>query len=275
MNVAESDRADLAEIDAFCDTLWLEDGLAKASLASYRSDLIHLSNWLSEQKLAALCQADALALMRFIALLSQTLRASSQARYISTLRRFYRHLLARGRIKDDPTLRIAMPAKPSRLPKVLSELQVDILLAAPDTETALGQRDRAMLETLYATGLRVSELVGLKLHEVNFDMGVVRVFGKGNKERLVPLGEEAIDWLRRYLADARLALLEGRQSDDLFVTARGSGMTRQAFWQLVKRYALVAGMDPAQAYAAADRRLYEAKRGGRDRVQASTPPPPH
>ena len=246
MNVAESDRADLAEIDAFCDTLWLEDGLAKASLASYRSDLIHLSNWLSEQKLAALCQADALALMRFIALLSQTLRASSQARYISTLRRFYRHLLARGRIKDDPTLRIAMPAKPSRLPKVLSELQVDILLAAPDTETALGQRDRAMLETLYATGLRVSELVGLKLHEVNFDMGVVRVFGKGNKERLVPLGEEAIDWLRRYLADARLALLEGRQSDDLFVTARGSGMTRQAFWQLVKRYALVAGMDPAR-----------------------------
>ena len=246
MNVAESDRADLAEIDAFCDTLWLEDGLAKASLASYRSDLIHLSNWLSEQKLAALCQADALSLMRFIALLSQTLRASSQARYISTLRRFYRHLLARGRIKDDPTLRIAMPAKPSRLPKVLSELQVDILLAAPDTETALGQRDRAMLETLYATGLRVSELVGLKLHEVNFDMGVVRVFGKGNKERLVPLGEEAIDWLRRYLADARLALLEGRQSDDLFVTARGSGMTRQAFWQLIQRYALVAGMDPAR-----------------------------
>ena len=184
--------------------------------------------------------------MRFIAILSQTLRASSQARYISTLRRFYRHLLARGRISVDPTLKIAMPAKPSRLPKVLSEVQVEALLDAPKTDTLLGQRDRAMLETLYASGLRVSELVGLRLHEVNFDMGVLRVFGKGSKERLVPLGEEAIDWLRRYLADARPALLGQRQTDDLFVTARASAMTRQAFWQLIKRYALQAGMDPAR-----------------------------
>ncbi len=244
MNVADSGSADRAEIDVFCDTLWLEDGLAKASLSSYRSDLIHLSNWLNEHKLASLCSADEVALMRFIAVLSQTLRASSQARYISTLRRFYRHLLARGRITADPTLKIAMPAKPSRLPKVLSEVQVDVLLAAPPTDTTLGQRDRAMLETLYATGLRVSELVGLKLHEVNFDMGVVRIFGKGSKERLVPLGEEAIDWLRSYLAEARPALLNTRQSDDLFVTARGSAMTRQAFWQLIKRYALLSGMNP-------------------------------
>src|SRR5664279_5567394 len=209
MNDAKTQLADYAEIDAFCDTLWLEDGLAKASLASYRSDLIHLSNWLHEQKLPPLCRIDELALMRFIAVLSQTLRASSQARYISTLRRFYRHLLSRGQISADPTLKIAMPVKPSRLPKVLTEVQVESLLAAPPTDSTLGQRDRAMLETLYATGLRVSELVGLKLHEVNYDMGVIRVLGKGSKERLVPLGEEAIDWLRAYLGDARPALLSG------------------------------------------------------------------
>jgi integrase/recombinase XerD len=238
--------ADLAEIDTFCDTLWLEDGLAKASLASYRSDLLRFAGWLAEHRLGTLCNADDVALTRFVATLSQTLRASSQARYISTLRRFYRHLLARGRSSTDPTLKIAMPAKPSRLPKVLSEAQVDALLAAPKNETALGLRDRAMLETLYATGLRVSELVSLKLHEVNFDMGVVRVFGKGNKERLVPLGEEAIDWLRRYLTEGRPALLDKRQSDDLFVTTRGAAMSRQAFWQLIKRYALHAGIDPAR-----------------------------
>src|ERR1035437_9491503 len=189
MKVAEIQSADRAEIESFCDTLWLEDGLAKASLDSYRSDLMHLSNWLHEQKLASLGTIDEATLMRFVAMLSQTLRASSQARYISTLRRFYRHLLARGQIHVDPTQRIAMPVKPSRLPKVLSEKQVEALLGAPHIETTLGQRDRAMLETLYATGLRVSELVGLKLHEVNFEMGVIRVFGKGSKERLVPLGE--------------------------------------------------------------------------------------
>ncbi|MBK7324834.1 MAG: site-specific tyrosine recombinase XerD [Propionivibrio sp.] len=246
MKTTEVNHADRAEIDAFCDTLWLEDGLAKASLSSYRSDLVHLSNWLNEQKLASLCEVDALALMHFIAVLSKTLRASSQARYISTFRRFYRHLLARGRISADPTLRIAMPIKPSRLPMVLSEAQVEELLAAPQTNTTLGQRDRAMLETLYATGLRVSELVGLKVHEVSFDMGVVRVFGKGSKERLVPLGEVAIDWMRSYLAEARPALLNRRQSNDLFVTGRGAAMTRQAFWQMIKRYAERAGMDPGR-----------------------------
>ena len=246
MRSAEADRVDRAEIDAFCDSLWLEDGLAKASLASYRSDLLRFSAWLDEQKLASLCDADELALLRFVATLSQTLRASSQARYISTLRRFYKHLLARGLIRTDPTLKIAMPVKPSRLPKVLSEGQVEALLAAPQTDTVLGLRDRAMLETLYATGLRVSELVGLKLHEINFDMGVVRIFGKGNKERLVPLGEEAVDWLRDYLADARPELLGHRQSEDFFVTGRGEGMTRQAFWRLIKRYAGIAGIDPAR-----------------------------
>lgn len=246
MKGAEIRAEDGVEIDAFCDALWLEDGLAKASLSSYRSDLTHYSAWLRTHKLATLRDADEAALMRFVAELSTTLRASSQARYISTLRRFYRHLLARGQIKADPTLKIAMPAKPSRLPKVLSEKQVEALLGVPDTETPLGLRDRAMLETIYATGLRVSELVGLKLHEVNFDMGVVRVFGKGSKERLVPLGEEAIDWMRDYLAEARPTILNGKQSDDLFVTAYGSAMTRQAFWQLIKRHAVLAGIDPAR-----------------------------
>lgn len=245
-NAGEVNQDDLAEIDAFCDTLWLEDGLAKASLASYRSDLRHLARWLREAGLSALCVADELALIRFVAMLSQTRRASSQARYISTLRRFYRHLLARGRISHDPTLKVAMPVKPARLPKVLSEKDVEALLAAPPDNTPLGLRDRAMLETLYATGLRVSELVGLKLYEVSFDMGVVRVFGKGSKERLVPLGEQAVDQLRLYLVDARPELLNGRQSDALFVTARGAGMTRQAFWQLIKRYARAAGIAPAR-----------------------------
>ena len=238
---------DLAEIDAFCDALWLEDGLARASLASYRSDLLHLARWLRAQVPAcALLAADELAVMRFVAELSRTLRAASQARYISTLRRFYRHLHARGRIVADPTLKIVLPGKPSRLPKVLSERQVEALLAAPDVSAPLGLRDRAMLETLYATGLRVAELVGLRLHEVNFDMGVVRVFGKGSKERLVPLGQEAVDWLRHYLRVARPALLGERTSDDLFVTARGAAMTRQAFWQLVKKYAIPAQIDPAR-----------------------------
>ena len=246
MKAAEIRAEDGVEIDTFCDALWLEDGLAKASLSSYRSDLTHYSVWLRTQTLTVLREADEAALMRFVAELSMTLRAASQARYISTLRRFYRHLLARGQIIADPTLKIAMPAKPSRLPKVLSEKQVEALLGVPQTDTPLGLRDRAMLETLYATGLRVSELVGLKLHEVNFDMGVVRVFGKGSKERLVPLGEEAIDWMRDYLAEARPALLNGQQSDDLFVTKRGSAMTRQAFWQLIKRHAMLAGIDPAR-----------------------------
>jgi integrase/recombinase XerD len=236
--------ADLAEIDAFCDTLWLEDGLSKASLASYRSDLTQLARWLAEQRGGALGAVDDLALIRFVAMLSQTRRASSQARTISTLRRFYRHLLARGRISRDPTLKIVMPVKPSRLPKVLSERDVEALLMAPSVDTPLGLRDRAMLETLYATGLRVSELVGLKLHEVSFDMNVVRVFGKGSKERLVPLGEQAVDWLRQYLAEARPGVLGAHRSDALFVTSRGGGMTRQAFWQLVKRYALSAGIAP-------------------------------
>ena len=234
---------DLAEIDDFCDALWLDDGLAKTSLASYRSDLLRVAAWAAKHDAGPLIRIGEPALIRFIAEVSSSLKASSQARYVSTLRRFYRYLLARNRITSDPTLKVALPAKPTRLPKIVSEKQVEALLTAPPRETHLGQRDRAMLETLYATGLRVSELVGLKLHEVNFDMGVVRIFGKGSKERLVPLGEAAIDEVRNYLNVARNELLNGRQSDDLFITARGAAMTRQAFWQLIKRYAVTAGID--------------------------------
>ena len=236
--------ADLAEIDTFCDALWLEDGLAKATLDSYRSDLGRLALWLADNAGEPLLDLRETALTAFIAHLSRQTRASSQARYLSTLRRFYRWQLARGRIVADPTLKLANPTRPSRLPKVMSEKQVDRLLAAPDLDTPLGLRDRAMLETLYATGLRVSELVNLKIHEVSFNDNVLRALGKGSKERLVPLGELAIDWLGRYLNEARPDILKGQQSDALFVTARGGAMTRQAFWQLIKRYAAIAGIAP-------------------------------
>ena len=238
--------ADLAEVDHFCDALWLEDGLAKATLDSYRSDLGRLSLWLAKNAAEALLDLRESTLSAFIAHLSRHTRASSQSRYLSTLRRFYRWQLGRGRIFVDPTLKLANPARPSRLPKVMSEKQVDQLLAAPDPDTPLGLRDRAMLETLYASGLRVSELVNLKIHEVGFNEGVVRALGKGSKERLVPLGEQAIDWLSRYLSEARPEILKGQQSEALFVTARGGAMTRQAFWQLIKRYAPIAGIDPAK-----------------------------
>jgi len=238
--------ADQGEIDAFCDALWLEDGLAKATLDSYRTDLGQLARWLDAGQHEALLDLRDLTLSAFVAHLAAQTKASSQARYLSTLRRFFRWQVARGRLASDPTLKLANPSRPSRLPKVLSEKQVEALLNAPDTGNELGLRDRAMLETLYATGLRVSELVNLKLHEVSLADGVLRAFGKGSKERLVPLGAEAIDWIQNYLDAARLSLLKGQHSDDLFVTARGGAMTRQAFWQLIKRYALQAGIDPAR-----------------------------
>ena len=248
MNIANlpASAADLAEVDNFCDALWLEDGLAKATLDSYRSDLGRLALWLANNAVESLLDIRETTLTAFIAQLSRQTRASSQARYLSTLRRFYRWQIGRGRIFIDPTLKLANPARPSRLPKVMSEKQVDALLEAPDLDTPLGQRDRAMLETLYASGMRVSELVNLKIHEVGFNEGVIRVIGKGSKERLVPLGEQAIDWLTDYLNEARPEILKGQQSEDLFVTARGGAMTRQAFWQLIKRYAPQAGIDPAK-----------------------------
>lgn len=233
---------DSAEIDAFCDAVWLEDGLSKASLTSYRSDLERFGRWLKACNRPGLKEADEALLATYMAELSRQLRSASQARHLSTLRRYYRRLLVEQKIAEDPTRRIANPARPSRLPKLISEAQVEALLAAPDVETTLGLRDRAMFETLYATGLRVSELVALKLHELSLDMGLVRIFGKGSKERLVPLGEESIHWLKRYLAESRPQLLDRRQCDAVFVTGRASAMTRQMFWTLIKRHARVAGL---------------------------------
>ena len=240
----QAKQADLSEIDAFCDALWLEDGLSRATLDSYRSDLSRLAHWLAGNAAETLLDIRDTTLAAFIAHLSRQTRASSQSRYLSTLRRFYRWQLGRGRIVADPTLQLANPSRPSRLPKVMSEKQVEALLDAPDLDTPLGLRDRVMLETLYASGLRVSELVNLKLHEVGFNEGVVRVLGKGSKERLVPLGEVALDWLMRYLNESRPVILNNQPSDAMFVTARGGAMTRQAFWQLIKRYALIAGIAP-------------------------------
>jgi integrase/recombinase XerD len=230
-------------IDAFCDQVWLQDGLAASSLASYRRDLTAWSAWLERHAHKRLLAAERTDVEAFLAAQFQTkAKIASINRRLSTLRRFYRLHAAQATIVADPTLRVKSPKLPRSLPRNLSEDQVAALLGAPDTESTLGLRDRAMLETLYATGLRVSELVGLKLSQVSLDMGVVRVLGKGNKERLVPLGEEAIDWLKRYCATARAELGGDAKAEAVFVTARRGPMTRQAFWQLIKRHAATAGI---------------------------------
>ena len=232
-------------IDAFCDQAWLQDGLAPSSLSSYRRDLNQWASWLAQRdsSLLAARRTDVEAFLA--AQFRAKAKATSIARRLSSLRRFYALQLQQGTLSADPTLRVQAPKLPRRLPKNLSEAKVEALLAAPDTQTTLGLRDRAMLETLYATGLRVSELVGLTLAQVSLDMGVVRVLGKGSKERLVPLGEEAITWIKRYLAAARASLLGAGKSKALFVTARGGPLTRQAFWALIKRYALKSAIAPA------------------------------
>ncbi len=241
--VAGSAAADL--IDRFCDQLWLQDGLAPASLASYRRDVTQFASWL-DARATPLARAGRADVEAFLAAQYRSrAKATSIARRLSSLRRFYGLLLQQGTIDADPTLRIRAPKLPRRLPKNLTEAQVEALLAAPDVATTLGLRDRAMLETLYATGLRVSELVGLKLAQVAQDAGVVRVLGKGSKERLVPLGEEAVAWIARYLAEARPVLAGTGGSDAMFLTTRAGPMTRQAFWALIKRCAALAGIPAA------------------------------
>lgn len=239
-SIAES-AATQAVLDEFCDSLWLEEGLSRNTLAAYRRDLAKLAAWLADRggSLETLHRAELLA---FLADQAPHMKASSTGRLLSSVRRFYQYLLRQGRIQADPTLQVERPRLPRALPKSLSEAEVEALLAAPDVTTPLGLRDRAMLETLYATGLRVSELVGLRLNELSLEAGVVRVMGKGSKERLVPLGEVAADWLTRYLGGARGALLGQQASDAVFVTARGGPMTRQMFWTLIKRYARRAGI---------------------------------
>ena len=233
-------------IDAFCDQVWLQDGLAQTSLASYRRDLGAWAKWLEHagRSLLSAQRGDVEAFLA--AQYADRAKATSIARRLSSLRRFYALQVQLGTLSADPTLRVRSPKLPRRLPKNVSEKEVDALLAAPVTDTVLGLRDRAMLETLYATGLRVSELTGLKIAQVSLDMGVVRVLGKGRKERLVPLGEEAIAWIKRSLAEARSGLADGGKSDALFLTARRTPMTRQGFWLLIKRYGRKAGIPAAR-----------------------------
>ena len=234
---------DAALIDTFCDQLWLQDGLAPTSLESYRRDLRAWSAWLGK---VGMLSADRGAVEAWLAAqYDGGAKATSVARRLSTLRRFYRLQLERAAIGDDPTLRVRAPRKPRQLPKLLSEAQVEALLAAPDVTTPLGLRNRAMLETLYATGLRVSELTGLKIAQVGLSAGVVRALGKGSKERLVPLGDEAVAWLQQYLDTVRPALAGAGKNDHMFLTARQGPMTRQAFWALLKRLAVGAGIPAA------------------------------
>ena len=228
-------------IDIFIDAVWLEAGLSQNTLSAYRSDLQRFAQFLQTLSLLDVSQSK---IQAYLALLmGQGSKASSSARSLSTLRRFYRYQVRENNIQSDPCAQVLSPKGGRALPRALSEAQVEALLAAPEVETSLGLRDRAMLETLYATGLRVSELVSLTLLEINLDMGLVRIIGKGNKERLVPLGEQAIEWVQKYQASARLELLGDAICDSMFVTARGKGMSRQAFWYLIKKYALRAGID--------------------------------
>ncbi len=231
---AEGDRA---LIDAFLDALWMERGLSANTLNAYRTDLAGFAKWLGEHG-GGLASARRDQLQGYLAWrVGQGARPRTTARLLSSLRRFYRHLVREGRRNDDPSARIDAPRLGRPLPKTLTETEVEALLAAPDVATRLGLRNRAMLELLYATGLRVSELVGLRVEQVNRQHGVLRVVGKGNKERLVPLGEEALAWLDRYLAEARGDLNRGHADPHLFLTARGGPLTRQAFWHLIRRHA--------------------------------------
>ncbi|HUP30482.1 MAG TPA: site-specific tyrosine recombinase XerD [Usitatibacter sp.] len=237
-------EADARLLDRFADGLWLSDGLARNTLESYRRDLVQFAAWLREAHGKPLLEAATADLHRHLAWQVETRKSKPRttSRLVSSLKRFFQFALREGLRPDDPAVDLESPKLPRSLPKSLSEAEVESLLAAPDVATAQGLRDRAMLETLYASGLRVSELVGLKTVQASLDMGVVRILGKGAKERLTPLGEEAVAWIERYQREARPALLGARKSDALFVTARGGPMTRQAFWGVVKRHASGAGI---------------------------------
>jgi integrase/recombinase XerD len=229
------------EIDSFIDQLWLEDGLSPNTLASYRNDLKGFAEWVSKRTLT-LWEVQSHQLQEYLAHRFPLVKVRSINRLIATLRRFYRYALLANLIKQDPTLHIEAPKMPRQLPKTMSESQVVDLLHAPDVNTPLGIRDRAMLELLYASGLRVSELVNVSVAEISTQDGVVRVTGKGSKTRLVPMGQEAAEWIDRYLEYARAEILGNRLSDAMFVTNRGAAMTRHAFWHLIQRYALQAGI---------------------------------
>ncbi|MDP1558967.1 MAG: site-specific tyrosine recombinase XerD [Nitrosomonas sp.] len=233
-------------LDEFSDTLWLEDGLSRNTLENYRADLRQFGEWLREhsQSSRVLIDATHADLLAFLAFrVSVKIKASTTSRELSSLKRFYRFLLRQRKIQIDPSLNIETPKRSRHLPESLAEADVEALLGAPDINQLLGIRDRAMLEVLYASGLRVSELVSLKNSQVSQDMGVLRIRGKGSKERIVPLGEDALEWLDCYTKQVRSILLDGKVTDTVFVTTRGAGMTRQAFWYLIKRHAQQAGIN--------------------------------
>ncbi|HQM88096.1 MAG TPA: site-specific tyrosine recombinase XerD, partial [Methylotenera sp.] len=235
------ESAEAQQLDSFIDHLWLEDGLSKNTLESYRLDLTSFTHWLPTQK-KQLLTVEETDIQQYLAVKFPQSKPRSISRLIATLRRFYRYCLRENLIKTDPTIQIQSPKLPRSLPKSLNEEEVIALLNAPNLNAPAGIRDKAMLELLYACGLRVSELVNIKATEVSINDAVVRVTGKGSKTRLVPMGEDAADWISRYLREARPALLHKRLCDALFVTNRGEAMTRQAFWYLIKRYALLAGI---------------------------------
>ena len=251
-NLIEANVAiDNSQIDTFIDYLWLEDGLSKNTLESYRTDLCLFNSWLVLQKkvlqkksmhLSPLLNVNDADIQHYLAIKFPHSKPRSISRLIASLRRFYRFLLRENLIPTDPTLQIESPKLPRSLPKSLNESEVIDLLNSPNIDQPTGQRDRAMLELLYASGLRVSELVNVKVNEINTHDGIVRVTGKGAKTRLVPMGQEAADRIDGYLKTARPVLLDGQMSDALFVTKRGGAMTRQAFWQTIKRYSVLAGI---------------------------------
>lgn len=230
-------------VDQFLDAIWMERGLSANTLDAYRADLMILDRRLSEQNVS-IGQAEKADLLAFIAdRVENGAKPRSTARQLSSFRRFYRYIMREGLRDTDPTADIEMPRIGRSLPKTLTEDEVDSLLQAPNTDEPLGHRDRAMLELLYATGLRVSELINLKQAQVNFNQGVVRIVGKGDQERLIPLGDEAQRWLREFVDGPRMDILLERQTDCLFPTRRGDRMTRQAFWHIIKRYAQKADID--------------------------------
>lgn len=230
-------------IDTYLDAVWMEKGLSENTLMSYRRDLSQFSDWLNKQASSLLVCSRSDIQIHLAWRVKNKLRASSTARLLSCLRGFFRYLLREELIKENPVHLIESPKRGRPLPKTLTEQEVESLLDAPELQDPVQYRDRAMLEVLYATGLRVSELVGLQLHEVNLVQGVIRVTGKGNKERLVPLGEEAISWLQSYLRDIRPQLIGESVVEVVFPSLRAQQMTRQTFWHRIKRHALVAGID--------------------------------
>lgn len=234
--------ASQAAIDRFADALWIEDGLAANSLAAYRRDLTLYAQWLAATAGRALDETREADLRAYAVARHDASKASSANRRLTVFKRYFRWALREHLVTADPTLRLDAARQPLRVPKTLSEAQVEALLAAPDVNTPLGLRDRSMLELMYASGLRVSELVSLKAVHLGLAEGALRVTGKGDKERLVPFGEEARAWLVRYLAEARAQILQGQASEALFVTARGAPMTRQMFWKLIKAHALRGGV---------------------------------